>query len=326
MKKLAELLLVLSCLLCVAACSDKETEVSSDTSAPTEASTEKITEPTTAAETAAVTTTTTTTAATSAATTAEIPEPTTRDIQYEVYLDETHHCRPEWHELTYIDMNDIVPPETASYMVECTQTSYSTDNGYRYIKYYDEHDNPLTSYYFNSDEAMDANMMLKGDDIYSYEYNPDGTIAVRYDNVIIPGYERTNKAVYEYDDLGRTTVIRHYNQDGIEYLIHEYTYEGDNPDYSLYEQKYYQGGSLKTGYTSKWKPTYNYNGQLISKTDSNSYTTTYQYDDKGNLVCEKSTNFQSLYEYDEQNRLVKTEIFHDGEWNTTKEYEYTLLN
>ncbi|MEO0826904.1 MAG: RHS repeat-associated core domain-containing protein, partial [Cyanobacteria bacterium J06642_9] len=58
--------------------------------------------------------------------------------------------------------------------------------------------------------------------------------------------------------------------------------------------------------------TYNDNNQLVSKVDGDGVTTTFSYDDNGNLIRRENENELTEYSFDIENRLVEARITQDG--------------
>lgn len=186
---------------------------------------------------------------------------------------------------------------------------------------------------------------------YAYEYNDDGTVRVKYDDVF--------REEYEYEN-GLEVKCTKYNAQGVEYSVVTHTYDEHgyatsmtneiygSADSYTYEHEYdengflikefvYGDGELKT--IATYVP--GENGEILSGTveDANglfTYEYKYKYDENGREVELHSTytpnegvtaEWRVLTEYDEQGRVSREEEYRlDGgeQLVSRKEYDYTV--
>lgn len=320
MKTSEKIIAVLCCLICLSACGNSPTfNVSEEISTVESSAIEK-----TVTVSAEITTT---------ASTKNI-ENTESDIAYEVYRYETFDGRPEWGSLE-VKSDEIEVPENASYAVKCTESLEEASAGRVTLKYYDDHDNLIVKYYSGQLEYDTMQCW----DIYSYEYNDDGTIAVIYDEVVIPEYERTTEAVYEYDDKGRLITVTKYNNDGIKYSLKEYAYgKNDFPDPIKWTDYCYKNGNKECLRSHEYDYEYDDNDRMLWKRTFHIgeqsdvlLTEYYTYDDSGNVINVRKENGNGTkdfvnYEYDSQNRIIKQETYYNDKKYSTEKYEYEFYN
>ncbi len=212
---------------------------------------------------------------------------------------------------------DIEIPENAEYK----QTVTSNDShGFfeRIVNIFDKKDNMLISVTYTSEnEELPTNWTIYTYDTYSKLIKEDFYYNSRLWHYIEYEYDENNcrisdteysvlyndelheiKTEYIYDDKGR--------------LFAEYGYQNDH-----------QSGKIEYEYDEQ--------DRLIKDTfygRINSYRS-YSYDENGNL-SEKTNDGEfgvtvTYYTYDENNRLIKAEDYHDGEWIYTYEYKYEEL-
>ncbi len=153
-----------------------------------------------------------------------------------------------------------------------------------------------TSYTYDSQNRVKA------------ETNPDGTVTRNtYDNagnlvrVVVQGDEGTSVTRTVYDKLGR--------------MVKEVSPQQYDPGKDNLAEGKYNGPCTETVYDNK--------GFVKSKTDALGHVTSYEYDDRGNVLEETLPNqSKNIYEYDSLNRKTKTWFF-DHTNGSTKLLEET---
>lgn len=124
--------------------------------------------------------------------------------------------------------------------------------------------------------------------------------------------------VYSYDEKGQLlsyTRTRERENTVNEVITHEYEYNehGDITKHTITE--------FGIPVYTEWEYEYDFDGKLISSTEVDGLTTTYQYDDNGNLIREITGNHYTNHTYDSEGKLVKT-VFTAPNQDITNTYEY----
>ena len=173
-------------------------------------------------------------------------------------------------------------------------------------KYFDEHGNDVNDYCEYNENGQLIRKKKHNGSIEIYSYNPDGTLA---DTVIIGG----RKTADESDESDETK--RHVYIGNVEQVY----YRSDNvPEYLLSETTYDENGNkLSVRTFTKY-------GKTIDLTE-------YAYNENGDLISEKYTRPDSIYEgsdkiqeyecsYEYDGRLLISETF--KYWATTVTHKY----
>lgn len=228
-------------------------------------------------------------------------------IEYEYYESEKSR---------YIGGIEI--PENAEY--KQTVTSNGSHGFFtRTVNIFNENDNMLISAVYTSENeepptswtiyTYDTDSRLIKEDFYyynnrllhyiEYKYNGNGIMIsdTEYDN-LNNGEVHEIRTEYIYDDKGRLFAEHGYQND---HQSGKIEYEYDEQDRLIKDTFYGRINSYRSY-------SYDENGNLSEKTDNGEFGVTVTY-----------------YTYDENNRLIKAEDYHDGEWIYTYEYEYEEL-
>ncbi len=208
---------------------------------------------------------------------------------------------------------DIEVPENAVY--NQTITSHDSHGFFkRTVNIFDENDNVLiNAAYTSENDNLPASKtiytytdgrLVKEDFYYSnrlmyyveYEYDENGVMIsdTEYNN-LDNGEVHEVRTEYIYDEKGRLSVAQAYQNDRKSWRIE---YEYDEQD-RLIKETYYSRINAYCSYS------YDENGNLSEKTVDGEF---------GVTVTD--------YTYDENNRIIKAEDYHDGELLYTYEYEY----
>lgn len=212
---------------------------------------------------------------------------------------------------------DIEVPENAVYK----QTETKNDsNGFfsRTVNIFDENDNVLVNAVYTSENdepptswtiyTYDTDGRLIREDFYyndelhyyvEYEYDEnDVMISDTEYSILYNGEVHEVRTEYIYDDEGRLSAEQAYQNDHQSWRIE---YEYDEQDRLIKE-------TLNSRINSYFYYSYDENGNLSEKTSDGEFGVTV-------------TN----YTYDENNRLINAEDYHDDELAYTYEYEYEEL-
>lgn len=281
-----------ACSFLMTACSGNNTAekvavteaVSEQTEACTTVTTEKITE--TAFSTTAAKVTTATTAAVTA----------------EHATEASFYCEEE---------NDV--PENAAYKIITMSYYLYSDNTSRTVSFYDCYDNVILKLVQTNSKSGEASKTE-----YKYEYNADGTAASKE-------YKSMTGDIREEYEYSNGLVIRetkYLNGEWYGTLTHTLNEYG-HPITTEYE--YASEGGFSG--VSEFEYEYDENGRVIrQETESKSTeyysSTSYTYDEKGNLKSEDNGVKKKIYTYDSENRLIKLEGCDNGSLSWYEEYEY----
>lgn len=212
---------------------------------------------------------------------------------------------------------DIEVPENAVYKQTITSNN---SRGFfeRIVNIFDEKDNKLINAVYTSENdesptswtiyTYDTDGKLIKEDFYfndsllhyiEYEYDENGfMISDTEYSYLYNGEVHEVRTEYIYDDKGRLSAEQAYQNDHQSWRIE---YEYDEQD-RLIKDNYYSRINSYRSYS------YDENGNLSEKTDDGEFGITVTY-----------------YTYDEDNRPVSAEEYHEGELMYTYEYEYEEL-
>ena len=214
-------------------------------------------------------------------------------------------------------IGSIEIPENAVY--KQIVTSYSSRGFFeRIVNIFDEKDNKLINAVYTSENdesptswtiyTYDTDGKLIKEDFYfndsllhyvEYEYDENGfMISDTEYSYLYNGEVHEVRTEYIYDDKGRLSAEQAYQNDHQSWRIE---YEYDEQD-RLIKDNYYSRINSYRSYS------YDENGNLSEKTDDGEFGITVTH-----------------YTYDEDNRLISAEEYHENELMYTYEYEYEEL-
>lgn len=228
-------------------------------------------------------------------------------IEYEYYESEKSR---------YIGGIEI--PENAEY--KQTTTIYDSHGFFeRIVNIFDENDNVLINVVYTSENGepptswtiytYDTDSRLIKEDFYyynnrllhyiEYEYNENGIMISDTEySYLYNGEVHEVRTEYIYDDKGRLSAEQAYQNDHQSWRIE---YEYDEQD-RLIKDNYYSRINSYRSYS------YDENGNISEKTDNGEFGITVTY-----------------YTYDDNNRPISAEEYHNDELTNTYEYEYEEL-
>lgn len=221
----------------------------------------------------------------------------------------------------YADVDEV--PENA----RVKKTRYIVTDGERQFQsteYLDEYGNPMRMLY-NSGGA--GTKMTQ----YINEYDEKGNL-VSVKTIPYEGFE--SLVAYEYnDDDTVKTVTR--SENGVVNTIETYSYN-EHGDTASIETSLPDGGDVYG--TTLFEYEYDENGRAVTEIQKDTtdfvYASIYRtYDDRGNVLTEKSTYGENtdgttkVYGYDGQNRLISAhDVSPDGEEMFFMEYDYEQIS
>ncbi|MBR5597152.1 MAG: RHS repeat protein [Lachnospiraceae bacterium] len=187
---------------------------------------------------------------------------------------------------------------------------------------------------YSTSEYDQNNQVIKSQDFSAgiettYEYDEKGNVSRKIDK-LADSSEVISEYDNEYDDNGKLVCVAEksfvshtkYEYDANGYLIHEIT---DDEDKVVYENDTY-GNPIcitRTGSISgvtEYSYEYDASGNMLAKIYPNGNKVTYEYNTDGNLVKETSNYYEYIYEYDNNNKLVKLTTG-DGSYECSYEYD-----
>lgn len=235
-------------------------------------------------------------------TAAKVTVATTAAVTAEPATEVSFYCEEE---------NDV--PENAAYKKITMRYHLYSDNTSRTISFYDCYDNVILKLFQTSSKSGEASKTK-----YKYEYNADGTTASK-EYKSMTGDVREE---YEYSNGLVIREIQYLNGEWYGTLTHTLNEYGQ-PITTEYE--YASEGGFSG--VSDFEYEYDENGRVIRKdTESKSTeyysSTSYTYDEKGNLKSEDNGVKKKIYTYDSENRLIKLEGYDNGSLSWYEEYEY----
>lgn len=295
MRTSEKIIAVLSCLICLSACGDKEvTDVSGNIMA-----TEPVTSETTTATSVSVT------MSSAENTNSEtIPQTTSAETVTEVPF--------------YFDEENEVPENAAYKEIVLRYSKYHGFKVQRYVTFYDIHDNPILKLCQTTPEQPEQTSYSKFK--YFYEYNSDGTkSSEEYDTM-----HGRNHIEYEYSDglmIRKTNFINDYTQYMEFYEYDEY----NNPVKSIYID-YYKNADyeITTTYTYEYDDNGRFTSRITENTDDYQRIEKFIYDENGNIESRTDNDMKINYTYDSNDKLVEMQQYdEDGLlWYELYEYEF----
>ncbi len=200
--------------------------------------------------------------------------------------------------------------ERGNRLTEKHYTEYEQGISYSAVHTYDDQDRLLTSEITNE----------KGNYVHHYTYAEDGSYqytivrAIEVEDAMVPVTHTTY-----YDKEDRLLGYQETAEDGTVYEKSETRYGADGRviyDYSLYAwpgltriETIMEDTLNEKGETILTQRTEN--GEVVSATE-------YAYDERGNMVSMRSSNFRTMTRtYDEQNRILTSRETWDGGWENT---------
>ncbi|MBQ7088819.1 MAG: hypothetical protein IJN04_04175 [Clostridia bacterium] len=205
--------------------------------------------------------------------------------------------------------------ERGNLLTEKHYTEYEQDISYSAVHTYDDQDRLLTSDITNE----------KGNYVYRYTYAEDGSYHYSYvRDVEVEDSMVPVTHTHYYDKEDRLLGYLETAEDGTVYEKSETRYGADGRviyDYSLYDWP----GLTRS--ETLMEDTLNDKGETIlsQRTEDGEVVsaTEYAYDERGNMVSMRSSNFRTMTRtYDEQNRILTSrETWPDGWENNTYTYD-----
>ena len=233
---------------------------------------------------------------------AKVTTATTAAVTAEPATEASFYCEEE---------NDV--PENAAYKIITMSYYLYSDNTSRTVSFYDCYDNVILKLVQTNSKSGEASKTE-----YKYEYNADGTAASKE-------YKSMTGDIREEYEYSNGLVIRetkYLNGEWYGTLTHTLNEYGQ-PITTEYE--YASEGGFSG--VSEFEYEYDENGRVIrQETESKSTeyysSTSYTYDDKGNLKSEDNGVKKKIYTYDSEKRLIKLEGCDNGSLSWYEEYEY----
>uniref|UniRef100_UPI0025E9F5B2 PKD domain-containing protein n=1 Tax=Eubacterium sp. TaxID=142586 RepID=UPI0025E9F5B2 len=200
-----------------------------------------------------------------------------------------------------------------------TYVEYTYDDNSNLTSTKDRNGN-VCSYEYDKEDRLIKE--TNGDREYGYSYDYAGRVTEKT-------YPEGKKENYEYDSVGNLITVTtneniiKYTRDKLGRILTESIEDadGDTNKIEKYKNTYDILGNLtETDYTKingeykdKIKYTYDVNGRVIRKVDSNGNKYFYEYDGKGNVTKEKyNTGKVISYTYDVDNNVIEKCISYDG--------------
>jgi len=183
--------------------------------------------------------------------------------------------------------------------------------------------------------------------ILKYEYDKNGNNTCIYKSVNAVGEgEKYSKTEYTFDGFDRLAAVKSYTDSSTIGNVVQYYYDnagnkirmytglyspltisdadsvsGSDSDYSVDKYTYDFNGNILShtdslGYLESYK--YDADGKVISYTDKNGNITSYQYDKNGNIILTKGKDYSYSYEYNSMNNRVSAS---DGNINGSYTYD-----
>ena len=218
---------------------------------------------------------------------AKVTTATTAAVTAEPATEASFYCEEE---------NDV--PENAAYKIITMSYYLYSDNTSRTVSFYDCYDNVILKLVQTNSKSGEASKTeyksMTGDIREEYEYS-NGLVIRETKYLNGEWYGTLTHTLNEYGQPITTE--------------YEYASEGGFSGVSEFEYEYDENGRVIRQETE-------------SKSTEYYSSTSYTYDDKGNLKSEDNGVKKKIYTYDSEKRLIKLEGCDNGSLSWYEEYEY----